>query len=81
MSLELTCFKIIMEIVAISAQSGLDLNFQGQLSDQTSEIRSSPVLHEIVTCTLYYIYIIYLNIYLSCRTSAIVIQLVQGVIF
>ena len=61
--------------------SGLDLNFQGHLSPWTSEIENLSVLHEMTPVLAIIYVIIFLIIDLSCWTSVIIIQPVQGAIF
>ena len=61
--------------------SGLDLNFQGHLSPWTSEIENLPLLHEMTPVLAIIYVIIFLIIDLSCWTSVIIIQPVQGAIF
>ena len=65
----------------MSTPTGLDLNFQGHLSRRTSEIENLPVLHEITPVRSIIYVIIFLIIDLSCRTSVIIIQPIQGAIF
>ena len=61
--------------------AGLDLNFRGHLSRQTSEIENSPVLHEMTPVRTIIYVIIFLIIDLSCQTSVIIIQPVRRAIF
>ena len=69
------------EVNILNNISGLDLNFQGHLSRQTSEIENLPVLHEMTPDRAIIYVIIFLIIDLSCRTSVIIIQPVRGAIF
>ena len=72
---------VMTQCIFSSLSTGLDLNFQGYLSRRTSEIEKSPVLHEMTPVRTIIYVIIFLIIDMSCRTSVIIIQPVQGAIF